>query len=336
MSLLALPNELLLCISAHLSMKELSYLLLTTQRLSHLLTPSLYQLALKNWRRGTSALYSAATHGNHTTVSLLLKNGANTLGLKKHGRTVFHRLASNNEAKALMIMLEYGVDIDERDENGMTALHMAVRCEGSGSLEALKTLLEWGADTGVHEPISGYTPLHTAVHMESPIAVEMLLRKGAPVDARTLKGETPLHVAAWKTLHKLGNKPFDYMDHPASWNFYERGITRVEAGGITRHEVVVKLLLEYGADVDALDETSRTPLHLAATRGNEETARILIRSGADIDAKDGEGITPLRYAVTIDEFSFNDAKASLLKQAALVKDLGLRVCPKHFCDTRHD
>lgn len=221
-----------------------------------------------------------------------------------------------------MIMLEYGVDINERDENGMTALHMAVRCEGSGSLEALKTLLEWGADTGVHEPISGYTPLHTAVHMESPIAVEMLLRKGALVDARTLKGETPLHVAAWKTLHRLGNKPFDYLDHPASWNFYERGITSVEAGGITRHEVVVKLLLEYGADVDALDETSRTPLHLAATRGNEETARILMGSGADIDAKDGEGITPLRYAVTIDEFSFNDAKASLLKQAALVKDLG--------------
>lgn len=236
-------------------------------------------------------------------------------------------------------MLEYGVDINERDENGMTALHMAVRCEGSGSLEALKMLLEWGADTGVHEPISGYTPLHTAVHMESPIAVEMLLRKGALVDARTLKGETPLHVAAWKTLHKLGNKPFDYLDHPASWNFYERGITSVEAGGITRHEVVVKLLLEYGADVDALDETSRTPLHLAATRGNEETARILMGSGADIDAKDGEGITPLRYAVTIgilvllricgfiqlmrvDEFSFNDAKASLLKQAALVKDLG--------------
>ncbi|KAH8155387.1 uncharacterized protein LAJ45_00397 [Morchella importuna] len=321
MSLLALPNELLLCISAYLSIKELSHLLLTTQRLSHLLTPSLYQLALKNWRRGTSALYSAATHENHTTVSLLLKNGANTLGLKKHGRTVFHRLASNNEAKALMIMLEYGVDINERDENGMTALHMAVRCEG------------------------GYTPLHTAVHMESPIAVEMLLRKGALVDARTLKGETPLHVAAWKTLHKLGNKPFDYLDHPASWNFYERGITSVEAGGITRHEVVVKLLLEYGADVDALDETSRTPLHLAATRGNEETARILMGSGADIDAKDGEGITPLRYAVTIDEFSFNDAKASLLKQAALVKDLGrkrilsrfvtmtrrLNILYRHYC-----
>lgn len=296
MLLLDLPNELLLCISAQLAVKELSHLSLTNQRLSYLLTPSLYQLALKNWRHGTSALYSAAIYGNRANVSLLLKNGVNTFGLGYHGRTVFHSLASNNEAKALMLMLEYGVDINERDESGMTAMHMAVRCEDP--LEALEMLLEWGADTDVYEPVSGYTPLHTAVYMESPIAVEMLLRRGASVGARTLKGETPLHVAAWKTPHNLGNRLFDYMDHPASWNFCERGIMKTESGAITRHEVIIKLLLEYGAEVNALDGARRTPLHLAARRGNEETARILIRRGADIDAKDHKGITPLRYAVT--------------------------------------
>jgi ankyrin repeat protein len=40
-----------------------------------------------------------------------------------------------------------------------------------------------------------------------------------------------------------------------------------------------------------------TPLHMAARRGNVETAQLLLDAGADIDAKDKAGDTPLRRAV---------------------------------------
>ena len=51
-----------------------------------------------------------------------------------------------------------------------------------------------------------------------------------------------------------------------------------------------------GADVNAVDEHRKTPLHHAAKRGNEQCVLALIRGGANVHAKDGEGHTPLHYA----------------------------------------
>ena len=58
----------------------------------------------------------------------------------------------------------------------------------------------------------------------------------------------------------------------------------------------VKLLINYGADVTAQDETLRTPLHLAAFSGSTETVRLLIEHGADVSARDRSKKTPLHFA----------------------------------------
>ena len=55
----------------------------------------------------------------------------------------------------------------------------------------------------------------------------------------------------------------------------------------------VRLLINYGADVTAQDETLRTPLHLAAFSGSTETVQLLIEHGADVTAQDRRKKTPL-------------------------------------------
>ena len=55
----------------------------------------------------------------------------------------------------------------------------------------------------------------------------------------------------------------------------------------------VRLLIDYGADVTAQDETHRTPLHLAAFSGSTETVQLLIEHGADVTAQDRGKKTPL-------------------------------------------
>ncbi|MFM2428689.1 MAG: hypothetical protein RL012_573 [Bacteroidota bacterium] len=65
---------------------------------------------------------------------------------------------------------------------------------------------------------------------------------------------------------------------------------------------IVKLLIEYGADVNmpvhARKKTKgKTPLHYAARRGSVEIAKLLIEHGADINAKSSRGNTPLKYAL---------------------------------------
>ncbi len=61
---------------------------------------------------------------------------------------------------------------------------------------------------------------------------------------------------------------------------------------------VVAILVEAGANVNVNDGVKRcTPLHMAARRGNVEIAGALLDHGADIEARDSVGDTPLRRSV---------------------------------------
>lgn len=58
----------------------------------------------------------------------------------------------------------------------------------------------------------------------------------------------------------------------------------------------VRLLVAYGADVNAVDMTYSTPLHVASLSGVPEVVRILIEGGAEVNAQDETHLTPLHMA----------------------------------------
>ncbi|KAM9873437.1 Ankyrin repeat domain-containing protein 50-like protein 3 [Verticillium dahliae] len=63
------------------------------------------------------------------------------------------------------------------------------------------------------------------------------------------------------------------------------------------HHVVVNLLLEKGADVEAKDSGyNRTPLSWAAEKGRDAVVKLLLEKGADVEAKDSGYRTPLSRA----------------------------------------
>ena len=59
---------------------------------------------------------------------------------------------------------------------------------------------------------------------------------------------------------------------------------------------MIKVLLNYGADIEERDEYSRTPLHHAATYNMPEIAEMLINLNAKMEARDIKNQTPLHYA----------------------------------------
>ena len=59
---------------------------------------------------------------------------------------------------------------------------------------------------------------------------------------------------------------------------------------------VARLLLEHGADVNARNKDSVTPLHIAAGEGHVDVARLLLEHGAYVNARSEYGLTPLYYA----------------------------------------
>lgn len=60
---------------------------------------------------------------------------------------------------------------------------------------------------------------------------------------------------------------------------------------------MIELLLQYGANVNALDLKGRTPLHHCVLKGRHSLAKLLLSRGAVPHAVDEDGKTPLQYAV---------------------------------------
>ncbi len=77
----------------------------------------------------------------------------------------------------------------------------------------------------------------------------------------------------------------------------------------------LSLLLERGAKIELVKESSKTALWYAAEKGRSNTARLLIQHGANPNAKSGDGITALKVAQSGD----HKAVIELLRQAGATK-----------------
>lgn len=70
----------------------------------------------------------------------------------------------------------------------------------------------------------------------------------------------------------------------------EDGLTALHQCCIDDNEEMLRLLLEYGADVNAQDSERWTPLHAAATCAHLHLVRYLIARGANLLAVNADGI----------------------------------------------
>ena len=66
---------------------------------------------------------------------------------------------------------------------------------------------------------------------------------------------------------------------------------------IGKEIAIVKLLLQYKADVNWKDAFNSTPLMYAAAKGDKNMVLLLLDNGADINANDGKGNTVLTAAI---------------------------------------
>ena len=144
----------------------------------------------------------------------------------------------NSESKAAEPVAEASQPKPTTAKAPDISIHKAVE---EGNIEAVKKFLAAGIDVNAKAFITGSTPLHIAATKE---VVELLIAKGADVNAKDKYDMTPLHPAAG------------------------RG-----------HKEVVELLIAGGADVNARDEDGDTPLDWADRRNQTATTDLLRKHG---------------------------------------------------------
>lgn len=164
-----------------------------------------------------------------------------------------------------------------------------------GPLPALKDRLAAApALAGSRDPVQKATPLHWAVRTANRLACELLLARGAPIDAADAAGSRPLHYAVAARDTQTAELLLRNGADPAAGDGEGRtGVhLAVEAGDFP----MVALLLQAGCPIDARDRRGDTALHLAAARGSFELCEYLLAMGAGANRRNAAGRSPLDLA----------------------------------------
>ncbi|KAM3932561.1 kinase D-interacting substrate of 220 kDa isoform 3-T3 [Leptodactylus fuscus] len=207
---------------------------------------------------------------------------------------------------ALKTLLEKCKDVDERNENGQTALMLAAE---QGNLEIVQELLQKRANCNL-EDVDNWTALISASKEGHVEIVRELVDCNANLEHRDMGGWTALMWASYKgctevvdLLLSKGANPnitgLQYSVYPIIW-----------AAG-RGHSDIVKLLLQYGAKVNCSDKYGTTPLIWGARKGHLECVKSLLQMGADVDQEGANSMTALIVAV---KGGYTDTVKEILKR----------------------
>uniref|UniRef100_A0A0K2TKJ7 Transient receptor potential cation channel subfamily A member 1 homolog [Aplysia californica] n=1 Tax=Lepeophtheirus salmonis TaxID=72036 RepID=A0A0K2TKJ7_LEPSM len=209
-----------------------------------------------------SCLYIAALYNKPEVLKALLENdkcngliSVNDL----FDNLPLHVASKEGNVEIVHLLINAGSDIDKKNEDEMTALHLASL---NGRVKVVEEILKSDrcAISDIDEDSN--TALHIACTNRRFLVSKKLLEYGADIQSRNVKKWTPLDCAASVGAYKC-----------------------------------VELLLESGAQIDPLDRSKTTPLHLASEFGHEKTVRLLLSNGASLKMEDAFGRNALEIAL---------------------------------------
>ena len=268
-------------------------------------------------------LADAAQRGELGVVRELVREGANVDEPQIDGATALHWAVHSNDYAIAEFLVNAGANVNARNRVGVPPILSAAV---NGNTEMLELLLTAGADANMRVSPTGDTPLMLAARTGIPEAVELLIEHGAEVDAsENWGGTTPLmwavaedHVKVAKILIENGAniRARSVYIPPDTGRGFEGALPRERraeevgpvifaSGELTPlliaardgHLDSVRLLVESGADINAIAADGKNALGLAIFNGSYDIADYLVDAGVDVNQADAQRFSPLFWAV---------------------------------------
>lgn len=199
----------------------------------------------------------------------------------------------NNDLEKIKVLIEKDASlVNIKDEAGNTPLHNAVII---GSGEIIELLLSRGADINAQNTQLN-TPLHEAIQNRKENTAALLIGKGADLGKTNVHKQTPLHRAASLNQKKTGKMLIDRGAAIDPVDKYQRTpflIVARQTGDVE----FGKLLLNKGANINSKDINNQMALNLAAWKGFNDFIDFLLDNGAEYDTTRGESRWMLTFSV---------------------------------------
>jgi ankyrin repeat protein/L-ascorbate metabolism protein UlaG (beta-lactamase superfamily) len=148
--------------------------------------------------QGESPLQLAVFGGNIDLIKLLISKGANVNESNESGTSALYNTTYRGNTEIASLLIDAGAQVNICSREGTSPLVNAI-IQGYNEIAGL--LINNNADLNFKDTILGRTGLHLAAIKGNSEAAEMMLEKGATVNAKDKKGHTPLYYAG-----KYGHK----------------------------------------------------------------------------------------------------------------------------------
>lgn len=226
-------------------------------------------------------LLYAAAWSDTETARVLLKQGAN-VNFELY-KTPLLEAASIGSVPFVALLLEFGADVNARDEGGDIALNYAA---SNKQLDVVNMLLKNGVDSYSKNRTLSFAASDGYVDM-----VDLLLKNGVDKEAKNDALESAAeygHLAITKLL--IMNGADVNIKDKKSWTMLMHAASK---GNVE----IMRALIEGGADINIHTGGYGPALILAAQEGHLGAVQLLIEKGADLHALTAQSDTALSIAI---------------------------------------